>query len=317
MSARQLRLLVIALVGLLVLWGTSRLLSRGSDVVRGSLAFPGITAGSADSVVITHGADTVRLARAGERWTMNGYPASLQAVQDLFLALRDSAPPEVAAISPTSFARMGVDSTGGWWVHVSGAGREALRLVIGGGGTEYGTGYLRRPGSDTVFLWRGRLPELVRRPAEQWRDHRIAAVIPDSVRRIAIERGARRYELSAEPHGWRLAQAAADSAKVAAFLGRFRDLEAAGFATPAQADSALHHAPRRRVTLRGTSGGPLLALTIDSTASGYWVRREGDSTVYRMDSWNADPLTPADSTFRAAPRAAASPAARPPAPARP
>lgn len=301
MSASQLRMLLILLAVLMALWGASRLLSRGSDVVAAPLALPHVTAAHADSIVITHGADTVRLARAGELWSVNGHRASLQAVQDLFLALRDSTPPEVAALSPGSFARMGVDSAAGWWVRLTSAGHEAGRLVIGLNGPRSGTGFLRRPGSDTVFLWRGRLPELVRRPLEQWRDHRIAAVTPDSVRGITIERGARRTELSAGAGGggWRLGNQAADSAQVAAYLGRFRDLEANGFATEAQADSVSRRAPQRRVTLRGTAGTPLLVLSLDSTATGYWVRRDGDSTVYRMDTWSATPLTPADTTFRA------------------
>lgn len=301
MSARQLRLLVAALVILVALWGASRALSHGSDVVAGTLALPGVTAERADSIVITHGADTLRIARDGERWLVNQHRASLQAVQDLFLALRDSAPPEVAAVSPTSFTRMGVDSAGAWWLRLTSGGHEALRLVIGAAGSQYGTGYLRRPGSDTVLLWRGRLPELVRRPVDQWRDHRIAAVTPDSVRGIAIERGAHRYELSAGAHGWRLGTGTADSAKVAAFLGRFRDLEASGFASDAEADSVAHRAPRRRVTLRGAAGPPLLVLSFDSTASGFRVHREGDSTVYRLERWTADPLAPPDSAFRSAP----------------
>lgn len=298
MSARHLRMLMLLLGVLVALWGAARVLSRTSDVVAASLALLRVDADSADSVVITHGADTARLARGGGRWRVNGHPASLQAVQDLFLALRDSTRPDVAALSPGSFARMGVDSGAGWRVRVIGGGQVAADLVIGGTGPQFGTGFLRRPGSDTVFLWHGQLPELVRRPLEQWRDHHIAAVIPDSVRGITVEHGSRRYVVSAGPGGWRLANGAADSTKVATYLRRFRDLEANGFATDAQADSLSRRAPQRRVTLRGAAGAPLLVLGIDSTATGFWVRREGDPAVYRLDAWTANPLTPADTTFR-------------------
>jgi hypothetical protein len=75
-------------------------------------------------------------------------------------------------------------------------------------------------------------------------------------------------------------------------------VEAAGFATAAQADSASFARPDRRAALLRTDGTPLLALAFDSTASGFWVRTEGDSTVYRMDGWAVDRLTPADSTLK-------------------
>jgi hypothetical protein len=39
---------------------------------------------------------------------------------------------------------------------------------------------------------------------------------------------------------------------------------------------------------------------LDSTANGFWLRANEDSTVYRVDTWFADRLTPADSTVRAA-----------------
>lgn len=304
MSARQLRLLVIALAGLLALWGASRMFSHGSDVVAGRLTLPTLTSGNTDSVIVTHETDTVRLTRAGQRWSVNGYRASPQAIRELFLALRDSSPPDIAAVSASSFERMGVDSAQGWWLRVHSGGGETLQLVIGKAGQEYATGYVRRPRSDTVFLWRGRLPVVTRRTVDQWREHRIAAVPADSVRRVEVRRGRQRYALTAEGGHWRFTAggpAKADSAKVASFLGHFDNVEGSRFATDAQADSSRRRQPQRSVALWGPGDSLLAELSFDSVATGYWVRRTGDSTVYRMDAWQVKELTPADSTLRASP----------------
>jgi hypothetical protein len=40
-------------------------------------------------------------------------------------------------------------------------------------------------------------------------------------------------------------------------------------------------------------------LAFDSTANGFWVRAGEDSVVYRVDTWSADRLVPADSTLKA------------------
>jgi hypothetical protein len=98
---------------------------------------------------------------------------------------------------------------------------------------------------------------------------------------------------------------------VASLLNRFSDLEAAGFATPAQADSASFAHPARTVRLLAKGDRPLLALSMDSTAGGFWVRRAGDADTYRLDSWTVNDLTPADSTLRKTPPRAATAAAPP------
>jgi hypothetical protein len=42
----------------------------------------------------------------------------------------------------------------------------------------------------------------------------------------------------------------------------------------------------------------MLTLLFDSTASGFWVRPDTGTTVYRMDAFTADRLAPADSTLK-------------------
>ena len=83
-------------------------------------------------------------------------------------------------------------------------------------------------------------------------------------------------------------------------LEHYRNVAAAGFATPRQADSLrARRPPWRRATLRGPAGRLLLALAFDSTAAGIWVyRADGPAgTVYRIEPWSADQLTPAGQTL--------------------
>jgi len=103
----------------------------------------------------------------------------------------------------------------------------------------------------------------------------------------------------------------AESLRVATLLGQYQNLDASGFGTAAQADSAKGKA-RRTVTLGGSGKSPLLVLTLDSTASGIWARKSGDETVYRFDAWRLREIAPADSQLRPVPPAAAHPAAHAP-----
>ena len=302
MSAKLLKAIAIGVVVLLILWGASELWSRRTetDTIRANLQLPALTASEVDTVAITHGADTVLLVKqAPGEWTVNRYPASQSGVNDFFQALRDSVSHELVAESPSSFARMGVDSTGARLVRLVGGGKTLVRVFVGGSGPGYDAAYVRLPGDVRVYLWPGRLPTLVGRPADDWRDRQIGAVAPESIAVVEIQRAGKRSTLRKRGSAWVLSTGArADSAAVARFLEHFRNLGAAGFATERQADSISFARPHARVSVRGTGARTLLALAFDSTASGYWVRKPEGGTVYRLEFWQVDQLTPSEDALK-------------------
>jgi hypothetical protein len=303
MSAKQLQAIALGLAVLLVLWGAGELLSRGPDTTTGSLRLPALAASDVDSVVITHGADTVLLVKqSATAWTVNRFPASLSSLGDLFQALRDSVKPELAAENPSSFARMGVDSAGGRLLRLTGSGKTLALLIVGGHGPQFDASYVRLPGDAHIYLWRGRLPGLVGRSVDDWRDHQIGAVAPDSITAVEIQRAGRRYVLRKQGARWLLSGGAADSAAVAQLLDRFRNVNATGFATEGQADSLRVAQARRRVAVRGAGGRELLTLAFDSTGGGYWARHPSGGPAYRLDFWQVDQLTPTEGSLEATKR---------------
>ena len=302
MSPHNLKLIAAGLALLLLLSGASALLSRGSDSVRGSLDLHAPAMADVDAVTIVKGADTIALARQSApptAWTVNGHPAALASVTDLFQALRDTTPPELVAQDSSSFRRLQIDSAGGRWLRLRRSGKVQLELVVGGRGPDFESAYLRRPGDTRVYLWRGRLGSTVDRTLDDWRDKRIAALAPDSVAALEVVRGKERYALTRAGKAWKVNGAAADSGAVARYLDRLKTITAAGFATQNEIDSTRTARPGRRLTVRGARGGSvLLSLGFDSTAGAFVVRHvagtggEG-ATVYRMNIWDVDGLTPA------------------------
>lgn len=298
MSSQHLKRIAIGLAVLLLLWGASELLSRGSDTVTGSLALPALAPADVDTVSVVKGVDSIVLVKqAPSAWTVNGRRAALDGVNDLFQALTDPAHPELVAQDSASFGRLNVDSAAGRWLRMRGGGTPRLRLIVGARGSEFQSAYVRRPGDSHVYLWRGRLAQLMDRSADDWRDKRIATLPPDSIVALDVQHGADRYTLTRAGRRWILNGGAADSAAVARYLKRLRAVTAAGFAAPTELASAKTVRPTRRLTVRGAKGRVLLALAFDSTAGGVLVRHlaglggEG-ATVYRMNVWDVDGLTP-------------------------
>jgi uncharacterized protein DUF4340 len=304
MTPKQLARLAMVLIALLLLWGGASLARRGSSGPAESdrFAIPQISRDSVDSVIIMRPADTTRLVRRDSSWMVNGHPAAQSAIQELFSALGDTARrTELVAGRSASHSALGVDSAKGSRVRIVRGDSTVADLVQGNRGPSLDGGYFRAAGDSAVYLVGGNLAQVLERSQDEWRDRRIAGVVADSVGRIEVSRGKRSYSVRRDGARWMLESGPADSAAVAAFLADYKQVEAAGFATKAQADSAKFGRPDRRTALLRADGTPLVTLAFDSTANGFWVKSGEDSTVYRVDTWFADRLVPADSALRGKP----------------
>lgn len=309
MSPKQLVRLAAILLVVVALWGAVALASRRSgEGSAGERLLPKIDSSAIDSITLTGPQDTILLQRpdrSGSGWRVNGHAADSQAVGQILKALAEpDAAGELVARNPTSHERLRVTEDSGRRVRVLSRGRVLLDLLAGKQATDGQGIYLRRANQPEVYVVEGELASALARPGEEWRERTIARINTDSVARIEISRGRRSYTLRREGSRWLFASGTpADSAAVANLLANYRVVEAAGFATKAQRDSLRFDRRRRRARLLDGSGKPLLALSFDSVASGIWVQAEGKgqpagAEPYRIESWTADQLTPADSTLR-------------------
>lgn len=301
MSPRVLKRVALALGALLVLWGAVELFVGRSDVLEQVTAVAAVTEAAVDSVEFLRQDDTVRLVKHEGQWRVNGHRTGAEAVGELFAALEEGVNAELVARNPASHARMGVDSAGGRFRIVAG-GTTKVELILGKQGPAYRSRYVRPVGDDRVYLMEGELARLFDREEYNWRDLEILALEPDSIGRIAVERGDERYVLGRADTVWTLADGSpTDSGLVRRMLDGFRRLTAQGaqpFATAAQADSADFARPDARVTLFGSAGDTLAGLVFDSTDSGFWVRHDSGGTVYNLMRWKVNELLPAESSVK-------------------
>jgi uncharacterized protein DUF4340 len=306
MSPRTLLRLAIALVLLLAIWGAVALGSRGAGDREQRFQLPRIGIKEVDTVTFAGAHDTIVLARTGATaWQVNGHRADSRQVEELLSSLGDTATSgDLVAENPASYGQVGMDSASGRRVRVVAHGKTVADLVVGRPGEMYGTGYLKSAGKPGVYLARSALPRLASRPVDEWRDQRIGGVAKDSVSKVEVQRGSKRYTLTHQAGRWILAPGGnTDSMAVANFLNDLADLRATGFATQAQADSLKFAPPKRRLSVLGPDGKPRLRLAFDSTQGGLWVRADTGTTVWRLEPSSADRITPADTTLKPRPKA--------------
>jgi len=299
MTPKQLLRAALALAILLLLWGATLLFKKTRADQPIGMKIPVIPSSAADSIRITTSSDTILLAKVAGGWTVNGNPASTPIVEEFFKALADTIEPsELVAENVASHQRLGVDSVSGRHVVVRGGGHTQLDLYFGSHGPDFEGVYARRAGEVPVYLLHGDLPGTVDRRDEDWRDKKMAAISPDTVARVEIARGEHSYALT-KGKTWSFAGGTpVDSGAVVRLLENFRSLSANGFPSKHEADSARFYKKARRIKLLDASGHPLVALAFDSGAGGFLVRVDTTSTLYRMDTWVVDQLTPADSVLK-------------------
>jgi hypothetical protein len=250
-----------------------------------------------DTVVVSGASDTTALVRTAEGWRVNGHRAAREEISALLGELGDTSRLDLVAESPTSHARLGVSTDSGRRLRT--AGGTPLELIVGARSGGFSGGYARQPEANAVYQLRGRLPALLARSPDEWRDRTIAAIPADSVAEVEVVRGRVRYALRRDGSSWRFASGGRpDSAKVADLVRDLGRISASGFASASQIDSARFARPDRRLAIKGPGGRTLLALAFDSTGDAILVRHDSGGTVWRMESWETDRITPAASNLR-------------------
>ena len=135
----------------------------------------------------------------------------------------------VASNNPERYSRYGVDSTAKVVAATWADG--AARLVVGNQGPDFQSVYVRLDDDPRVYLTRTRLA--VPDNLDRWRDKTIVALAPATVAAVLVEGPERSFEVKQGPDGWQVidqgAEAPADSAAVAQWLGRFASMRADGF----------------------------------------------------------------------------------------
>lgn len=308
MSPKQLVRIALVLLAALVLWGVAELFNRQSDkIVEGGILGPVAQGGVTRILIIRPGEDTVLLEQvAASTWRVNGHDANANLVSDLLGAVKDGVRGELVAESPGSHQRMEVDSASGRRLRFLSGETVLGEVIVGKSGPSYGTVYLRPVNDVKVYLARSALGTHATRSVADWRDRTIVDIAADSIGRVTVERGGKRYTLVRGDSAWTFADGGAtDSAAVARLLGRFASLTTQGdlFATEAQRDSIDFRRPDARILLMGRSGDTLAALLFDEHEGRYWVQRAGKEPIYQLYSWRVDEIAPADSTLRPKPGA--------------
>ena len=294
MSERTLKQLVGALalvvaVGLVVYAFSG---GSGSIGASGAIAgvFEGVTPAGVETIEITRSGATVTLARSGEEWTANGYPADTAVVARLLDGLAASTIGDLAATNPANHARMGVVPDSAIDLTFRAAGRDRT-LMVGKSGRRFGTAYVRLPTEDDVYLLESDLRGQLARDLDGWRNRTMVTVDTAAVERLEVVRAGTSYSLERGDSVWTFAGGGETRASaVNGMLAELSRLVASGFVAEGDSIAQLPLATTTRAY--DASGAVLAEITIGAGDGDRWARNGQDDYIYRVSSFRAGRVAP-------------------------
>jgi len=232
---------------------------------------------------------SVRLARDGERWTVNGHLADSASVGRFWQELSELRVVEVVERAWEGHARLGVDRAAALAVVFERAGA-ADTLLMGRSGPAGKGFYARLPGHDVVYRIEPDLRAAILRPPEAWRSRRFVGIDTTQVAFLQVEQEGGGYTLVRSDAGWSYGEEFVGATFSTLLLEALASVEASGF--PEEPDAGQDRAPERSLVVQNARSDVLVTLEFWRSGKDWVVRRGDDATEYTVPAALVDRLTP-------------------------
>jgi hypothetical protein len=152
---------------------------------------------------------------------------------------------------------------------------------VGKPSTSYTETYVRKEGSNDVYLADGMFSYVFTHPAKDWRDKSIFKTDPDLIRSVAYRYGDTTFTLANKDSLWRVnGDSAKDQASVRGVINSLANLQADDFVDSALASAA------KQVALMDVEGTQI-RLCEGKTTGTYLVQTSQSPQWYEVQGWRA------------------------------
>ena len=305
MSEKTLRACLYFLGAVTVLYFVITLAGGGSGGASAggsglAAAFEGIDGETLTGVDLIGPRETIRLERAGDDWTVNGFEADSGAVARFLRALDEVEVGPVAAANPANHERLGVSTDSAWTLTTDGG----TTVLLGKTGNRFRTAYARLPDADQVSLIEGDLRAAAARPLFDWRDKVILSADTAAIASIHVARDGETVIYERGDSSWTVggdgveaddAEAGSDGAEADAttvrnMLQEIAGLRASGFAPQ---DAEMPEEPDRTVLALDADGNEVASLSLAEQEGNFRVSASASPYIFEVPTFRADRVAPA------------------------
>jgi hypothetical protein len=238
---------------------------------------------SVDKIEVTAPGTSVTLEKQGSGWMVTA-PLHYRADQSVVTAAvgkgKNIEVKNVVSSNPEKQHLFQVDSAG-TLIQMYAGGTPVAAFRVGKPGPSYMETYVRKEGSNDVFLAEGMFTYMFSHPVKDWRDKSIYKSEPELIRLVIYKYGDTTFTLAMKDSLWRLNGDSVSQATVRTLLSSLANLQADDFV-----DSALSVAPKQ-VALVDVDGTQI-RFCQGKTTGNYLVQTSQSPQWYEIQGWRAN-----------------------------
>ncbi len=247
-----------------------------------------------DKLEIVSRNGNVVLQKEGATWMLTSplrTPAATEAVTAAISRGRDLRPTGLVSSNPEKQSVFKVDSLA-TLVRISCQGAEVAAFRLGKNDQSWSGTFVRREGSNDVYLVQGVLGYVFEKSVDDWRNRTIFATPQESIQSVRFQYGDTTFTLAFTDSMWTVDGDSATDGPVRAFLGAVSALTADRFV-----DSATVSLPQLTATLE--IQGTVVRFYRQTESGNYYVTTSRSPQVYEIQGWRASQVLRRRAEFRA------------------
>lgn len=246
-----------------------------------------------DRIEVHSASGAVTLEKIGGEWTLTAplrFRADPAGVGSALGSARRILLSSLVSTNPQKQSLFQVDSSG-TLVRLSDRGAEKAVFRVGKMGPSYTETYVRREGSDDVYLATGMIgPTFARRPND-WRDKTILKADQNSITAVTFRYGDTLFTLAFRDSAWSIGDQKADQQSVTGFLGALANLQADDFI-----DSTVATMPN--LTVQIEVAGTQLRLYAPRDGEKTYIQTSALPQLFMVYNWRAQQILKREKDFR-------------------
>ncbi|MFQ5797493.1 MAG: DUF4340 domain-containing protein [Bacteroidota bacterium] len=224
--------------------------------------------------------------KVGGKWLITAplkYDADQNSVLQLLAHTRELVVKSLISENPERQSMFKVDTSGTLLVFRE-AGGVVDSLIIGKNAPTFSDRYVRKVGSNKVYLAGGLKAWLLGRKLKDWRDKTIVDMPRESIQRVAVTLSKESYILEKRGERWFVGQDSTQEIAVNSFIAALSPLRADDFI---DSSVAIPKKPSAQLEVAGDQTVALQFFPTPTDTLKYWVASSTSPQVYQVSRWSA------------------------------
>jgi hypothetical protein len=235
--------------------------------------------------------------KAGQQWYIvspDSFRADNKAIGQMISLASHLTVGDIISSNPEKQFFFQVDALTGTQLDFLSGDRQLASMVVGKMSDDFTHAYLRKTGSEDVYLAEGIFSGITKQRIESWRDRQILTFNPQQIKEIEISKEKKRFKLTREDTSWSLSPhpyqqtMVADNQKAEDYVRTLADIKADKFAYKGEAVGLSFQNPELEITLSflDDQQKKLWAIKAWGEENRYYVKTDRIDEVYVLFEYN-------------------------------